>query len=165
MNKYLILPVLLFAACLHAQTTSRFMVVADQHIHSPVQDFTQTILYEISLAAIAEEADFMFIPGDLIISMPGSPYHLSLMPGLWRKQHLLATLKPGWSPWDVEIVGTTELSHNRDVIVLGTRQWPLKNCLAFRGGDSGKLLLDDLAQADVEALRELGYLSHWEVEK
>jgi hypothetical protein len=99
---------------------------------------------------------------DLIISMPGSPYHLSLMPGLWRKKHLLDSIKPDWTPWDVEISGTPILSHNRDVIVLGTRQWPYRSILAFRGGDNQKLLLDDLDQADVNEMRKLGYFDPWE---
>jgi hypothetical protein len=99
---------------------------------------------------------------DLIISMPGSPYHLSMMPGLWRKEHLLSTFRRGWSPWEVELQGTPVLAHNRDVIVLGTRQWPYRNILAFRGGDSGKLLLDGIDEADVNEMRKRGYLEPWE---
>lgn len=99
---------------------------------------------------------------DLVKSMPGSPYHLSLMPGFWRRKHLLNVLIPDESPHQVEIIGTTRLSHKQDVIVLGTRQWPLRVCLALRGGDSGKLLLDELNQADINALRERGYFETWE---
>jgi len=103
---------------------------------------------------------------DLIKSMPGSPYHLSMMPGLWRKKHLLATFQRGWTPWDVELAGTTVLSHNQAVIVLGTRQWPVRILLAHRSGDAGRLMLEgldnELDRADVEALRELGYLKRWE---
>ena len=99
---------------------------------------------------------------DLIKSMPGSPYHLSTMPGLWRVEHLLAVLIPGESPWDVELQGTPRLSHNQDVIVLGTRQWPMRNTLAFRGGDVGKLLLDELHAGDVAEMRDLGLLEPWE---
>jgi predicted phosphodiesterase len=50
-----------------AQTTTRFMVVADPHMNSPVPDFQETIFYEIVLEAINKEVDFIFIPGDLII--------------------------------------------------------------------------------------------------
>jgi hypothetical protein len=99
---------------------------------------------------------------DLIKSMPGSPYHLSLMPGLWRKRHLLKVLVPNESPHQVEMIGTNRLSHNQDVIVLGTRQWPLRVCLALRGGDSQKLLLDEISYSDVQSLRELGYFKPWE---
>jgi len=44
------------------------MVVADPHIYSPTPNFKQTILYELVLAAIDEEVDFVFFPGDLIIT-------------------------------------------------------------------------------------------------
>lgn len=99
---------------------------------------------------------------DLVKSMPGSPYHLSLMTGLWRREHLLRALVPDESPWDVEIHGTTRLSHMQDVIVLGTRIWPIRHILAFRGGDSGKLDLTGIGESDVNELKNLGYLSHWE---
>jgi hypothetical protein len=99
---------------------------------------------------------------DLIKSMPGSPYHLSLMPGFWRKKHLLSALIPNESPHQVEMIGTPRLSHNQDVIVLGTRQWPLRVCLALRGGDSQKLLVDEISQPDVQAMRDLEYLKPWE---
>lgn len=101
---------------------------------------------------------------DLIISMPGSPYHCSLMGGMWNRGHMLNLLKPGWSPHDVELTGTTDLSHNRDVIVLGTRQWPLRHTLALRALDVDKLLLDDMNPTDIEDLKGLGYLARWEVE-
>ena len=101
---------------------------------------------------------------DLVKSMPGSPYHLSLMPGFWRKKHLLNVLIPNESPHQVEMIGTARLSHNQDVIVLGTRSWPLRVCLALRGGDSQKLLLDEVAYADVQAMREMGYFKPWEKE-
>lgn len=99
---------------------------------------------------------------DLVKSMPGSPYHLSLMPGFWRREHLLNALIPDESPHQVELIGTQRLSHRQDVIVVGTRQWPLRITLALRGGDSGKLLLDELEQADISALRERGYFEPWE---
>jgi hypothetical protein len=96
---------------------------------------------------------------DLIWSNPDSPYHMSMMPGLWRKEHLLRVLIPNESPWDVEIQGTPRLAALRnEMIVLGTSSWPLKNTLAFRGGDVGKLLLDELDSQDVEEMRELGLL-------
>ena len=99
---------------------------------------------------------------DLVKSMPGSPYHLSLMPGFWRREHLLRALIPNESPHQVETIGTLRLSHQQNVIVLGSRQWPLRVCLALRGGDSTKLLLDEIDKDDVIALREMGYLEAWE---
>lgn len=99
----------------------------------------------------------------LVKSMPGSPYHSSLWPGLWRKQALLDYIQPDWTPWDVEIVGTFGLSHLADkYIVIGTHEGALDISLSLRGGDSGKLLLDGLPPDDVADLRARGLLAHWE---
>lgn len=96
---------------------------------------------------------------DLIKSMPGSPYHMSLMGGLWSRDLLKKVIVPNETPWDIEISGTVRLSrYDSDILVLGTRQWPLRHTLAFRGGDAQKLLLDELQPKDVSELRELGLL-------
>lgn len=99
---------------------------------------------------------------DLVKSMPGSPYHLSLMPGFWNRKHLLSVLIPDESPHQVELQGTMRLSHKQDVIVLGTRQWPLRVCLALRGGDSARLLTDEIGTEDVQEMRSLGLFDVWE---
>jgi predicted phosphodiesterase len=52
---------------IYAQETTRFIVVSDPHNNSPVPIFRETILYEIVLAAIDEEVDFIFFAGDLVI--------------------------------------------------------------------------------------------------
>lgn len=94
---------------------------------------------------------------DLVKSMPGSPYHLSLMAGLWNRDLLKQVVIPGESPHDLEMAGTIRLSHTEH-LVIGSRQWPLRHTLAFRGQDSGTLLLDELKAADIEEMRELGLL-------
>lgn len=91
---------------------------------------------------------------DLVWSDPESPYHMSMMPAFWRREHLLRVLVSGESPWDVELIGTPRLSAMRDVIVLGTNAWPYKCTLAFRGGDSGNLLLDELDEEVVENMKK-----------
>jgi len=101
---------------------------------------------------------------DLIISMPGSPYHMSLWPGLWSKEHLLRTLIPNETPWDIELIGTTRLSHDQSVIVIGTHNYPVRITSALRGGEHSKLLLSELEDGDVRELRKLGFLEHWESE-
>jgi hypothetical protein len=98
---------------------------------------------------------------DLVKSMPGSPYHMSLMTGIWRVEHLKKVIQPGQSPWDVEIAGTTILSHMQDLLVLGTRQNPIEHALAFRGGEHHQLLLDELQPHDIQELESLGYLEPW----
>ena len=99
---------------------------------------------------------------DLVKSMPGSPYHLSLMAGLWRREHLLRHMVPNESPHDVEMIGTTRLSHDQNVIVLGTRNCPLRHTLGLRSQDHTKLNLEGIDQADIDQMRSLGYLKPWE---
>ena len=99
---------------------------------------------------------------DLIVSMPGSDYHMSLQPGLWRKEHLLSVMERNWSAHQLELQGTPKLSHNRDVIVLGTKNWIYRHIHAIRFLDHQKLRLDDLKESDVKAMRELGYFKAWE---
>lgn len=96
---------------------------------------------------------------DLIKSMPGSPYHMSLMCGLWNRDLMRKIIIPNETPWDIEINGTHRLSLDfSDLVVLGTRQAPLRHTLAFRGGDSSRLLLDEVQKHDITEMRELGLL-------
>lgn len=98
---------------------------------------------------------------DLVKSMPGSPYHMSLMTGVWRSDNLLRVLKHDESPHDVELIGTTRASHMQDLVVIGTRQWPVRHTLGLRGGDHTKLNLNELKQKDIEEMDALGYFDPW----
>jgi hypothetical protein len=96
---------------------------------------------------------------DLIRSDPASQYHFSLMAGLWNRELMLRFLIPGESPWQVELDGTPRVARAADeVMVLGTRNMPLRHILAHRRGNPNELLLDGLDPVDVEALRGLGYI-------
>lgn len=98
---------------------------------------------------------------DLVISNPDSQYHMSLMTALWRKEHLLRVLVPGETPWDIEIGGTPRLRLFKDeIIVLGTKNEPVRHTLAFRGGDNSKLLLDAINPHDVEEMDRYGLLDN-----
>jgi hypothetical protein len=95
---------------------------------------------------------------DLVQSHRGSPYHMSLMTGLWRKELLLKHVVPGESPWDIEIKGTRRLSLDETMLVLGTRQWPVRHVLAYRGGDAGtEADVGGLRTEDVEEMKRRGY--------
>ncbi len=58
---------------INGQPARRFIVTADAHHYSPSAAFTGSILYEIALAAIDEQVDFIFFAGDMIIRGFGSP--------------------------------------------------------------------------------------------
>lgn len=101
---------------------------------------------------------------DIVKSNPESPYHMSLMTGMWRKPLMLQVLRQDWSPWDVEIAGTRVLAriHNAAEVV-GSRQWPIRHTLAFRSGDSSALKLEEIKREDVATMTRLGLLSPWGV--
>ena len=99
---------------------------------------------------------------DLVRSEAGSPYHMSLMTALWRREHLMKVLIPGETPWQVELDGSNRLSAMGDsVVVLGTKQHPIKHTAAFRHGDPKNLLLEEVNPEDVSELEALGYLEGW----
>lgn len=100
---------------------------------------------------------------DIVKSDPQSAYHMSLMTGMWRTGLLKEVVLPGWNPWDVEIAGTTHLQNFPQFDVVGSEQWPIRHTLAFRSGDSTKLLLQELQIEDVHALNRLGFLDKWGV--
>jgi hypothetical protein len=95
---------------------------------------------------------------DLLRSHPGSQYHMSLLTGIWNRTLLRRVLIPNESPWQVELDGTTRLSNMTDMLVLGTRQWPIQQVLGFRGGDSSHINLTGLKSADVDDMRTLGII-------
>lgn len=135
---------------------------AVQILYDYARQFTYTVRIDLTgdrLYAGNADLDYGHVNRlDLVKSMPGSPYHLSLMTGIWNRELLLKVLIPNESPWDIEISGTTRLSHAQDMLVLGTRQWPVRHILAHRRGNPSELLLDGLDPADVDAMRGFGFI-------
>lgn len=98
---------------------------------------------------------------DLVLSDYRSQYQMSMMAGIWNKELLLRFLVRNESPHTVELDGTPRVAAAHDeVIVLGSRQWPIRHTLAHRGGDSGKLFLNELKKCDIEELTKLGYIPY-----
>lgn len=97
---------------------------------------------------------------DLIRSEPTSQYHMSLMTGVWRRDNLLKVLQPDWSPWQVELEGTSRLAaqHAHDLLVLGQRQWLVRHTLAYRGGNPIGADLSQIRPEDVEVMKAEGIL-------
>jgi predicted phosphodiesterase len=84
MRTYCLLLVLISATRVNGQQIERFMVVGDTHHNSPSPDFSQTRLYEIALAAIQEQVDFIFFTGDLVVGGFGSPSEENSVLKDWR---------------------------------------------------------------------------------
>lgn len=98
---------------------------------------------------------------DLVLSDHRSQYQMSMMAGIWSKELLLRFMVRNESPHEVELNGTPRVASAHDeVLVLGTRQWPLRHTLAHRGGDSGKLFLNELKKCDIDELTKLGYIPY-----
>lgn len=99
---------------------------------------------------------------DLIKSDPGSPYHMSLWGGLWRRDLLRRVLTPGETAQQIELNGTHRLSQfGNEMLVLGTRQGPLKHANVIQAGQWNQdpmVGLPSLREDDREELKRLGYL-------
>ena len=117
------------------------------------EDIIRIDLAEDRLHASGTDMNYGYIKYiDLIKSAPGSPYHMSLWPGLWRRSNILKILQKGWTPWDVEIAGNNKLSAMPELLVLGTKQGPVRITLAARGGDPGKIDITALSYEDQKSL-------------
>ena len=99
---------------------------------------------------------------EIVKSDYNSPYHMSLMTGIYNRWLMLQVIKPNWSPWDTELIGTPTLAQYEDnILVLGTKQYPVHHTLIHRGGGCKKYLTDELSSIDNEglkAMRELGFI-------
>jgi len=130
-----------------------------QHIKVLRMDLTDDRQYN------GEARDWDVLPyygyNDIIWTPASSPYQMSLQAGIWNRRLMLEVLKMDESAWQVEIGGSaTNLRKREDLIVLGTRQRPVRYANMFRGGDSSPeaLNLTYLLPGDVEELRAAGAL-------
>lgn len=96
---------------------------------------------------------------DIVQTLADSPYQMSLQAGIWNRRLMLEVLKMDESAWEVELAGSaTNLRKRDDMLVLGTRQRPVRYANVFRGGDASPEALDltYLLPGDVDELREVG---------
>jgi hypothetical protein len=93
---------------------------------------------------------------DIVETPFGTPYQMSTQAGIWRKSLLLELLKPGMSPWQVEL----QTQPPERMRVLGTRQNPVRYANVFKGGNPDEMLnLGQIPERHVEAMRGQGWLS------
>jgi len=109
-----------------------------------------------------EALDWEVLPyygyNDIVWTPASSPYQMSLQAGIWNRRLMLEVLRMDESAWKVELeTGEKELSK---VVVLGTRQRPVRYANVFRGGDASPeaLNLTYLLPGDVDELRAAGAL-------
>jgi len=96
---------------------------------------------------------------DLIKTEPDTAYQMSVMTAVWRRDNLRSVLIPGETPWQLEIDGTARTAKRNDLLVLGTRQWPVKHTLAYRGGNPNEANLSELNADDTAYIREQEWVS------
>jgi len=99
---------------------------------------------------------------DLIKAPKDSPYNFSYQTAIWRRDMLLDLIVPD------EAAGTSEISGNgrlmgRGYDVVGTRQCPLKYCVAVQHGnlafDGGYMGLNHAIPAgDIDYIRQQGWI-------
>lgn len=95
---------------------------------------------------------------DLIKSNHGSPYHMSLWGGLWRRDLLQRFIVPGETAQQIELNGTHRLAQVGDeLLVLGSRQAPMRHGNIIQGGkinDDVMVGLPALTETDRQAINE-----------
>lgn len=98
---------------------------------------------------------------DLVLSDYKSQYQMSLMAGIWNRELMLRFLLRNESCWELELNGTPRVAAAHDeVMILGTRQLPLRHILAHRNGNMGHTDLSGLKKVDVEELTNLSYIPY-----
>lgn len=96
-----------------------------------------------------------------LVETPGtSEYQMSLQAGIWNIDLLLEVLRPGMSPWEVELELSPQLHDRADLRVLGTRQCPMRYINAFKNGKEFELQnLELLPPAHLEEMEKRRWLS------
>lgn len=116
-------------------------------------DLTLDRLYANGPKYPAHDPDFATYGHYDIITRPQSQYQVSLMPAIWNKSLLLDVLEPGWNPWQVELQGTGKVNDREDIMVVGTRQWPVKIVNALRN-EKDNIDTDGIESAHLEHIKQ-----------
>jgi len=92
---------------------------------------------------------------DMVETPSTSPYQMSLQAAIWNRDHLLSIMRPGLSPWEVELQISAALHDRKDLRVVGTRQCPIRYANVCQGGDPKDLKnLDKIDERHLQYLRE-----------
>lgn len=69
---------------------------------------------------------------DLIQSDINDSYHMSLQAAMWRRDHFRSVLVPGERAQEIEMYGGERLKQRPELLVLGTRQAPIRHINAIQ---------------------------------
>lgn len=100
---------------------------------------------------------------DLIHSLPGSDYQMSLWGGMWNRDLMQKFVIPGETAQQLEMRGTTRVNEaGSSVVVLGTRQAPLIHGNVIFSGRPGEIVRDiggwQLQPSDEAEMRSQGIM-------
>lgn len=96
----------------------------------------------------------------IIKSDPFEQYHMSLQTAIWRKSLLQRVIIPNESPWQVELIGNTRLASLSDrMLVLGSREAPVRYDIVCQKGNPHEYLFDRLSEEDKRELADRGFLT------
>lgn len=102
---------------------------------------------------------------DLIKTPAGCQYQMSHQWGMWNKERWLELLVAGEIPQDAELRGSQRLAARPDIIVLGTRQHPIRYIPTIIGGKTLKWNGYDypfkISDEDIQELRNRNWLPEW----
>jgi hypothetical protein len=96
---------------------------------------------------------------DLVETPGDSEYQMSLQAGIWSRDLMRSVLRPGLSPWEVELHLGPALHGRTDLRVIGSRQPCIRYINVFKSGKGFELQsLDRLPTEHLEELRRRGWL-------
>jgi hypothetical protein len=97
---------------------------------------------------------------DLLKSPHGTPYQFSLWGGIWRRDVMRQFVVPGETAQILELNGTSRVTD--DVLILGTRQGPLRHGNIYRSGRGSTPAYEEggwkIPDAEVGYMREQGWI-------
>lgn len=93
---------------------------------------------------------------DLVTTPPHTKYQMSLQAAIWNRDLLLDVLRPGETPWQVEIDGSERLKDRPDLKVVGVRKRALHYQPVYQ---HGRLDVSKIPEKQVSVIRRRGWLA------
>jgi hypothetical protein len=116
-------------------------------------DLTQDRLYATGPQYPINDPDYGHWGHYDLINRKGEQYEMSLQVGIWNRKLLLDVLKDDWSPWQVELEGTNIVNEKDDMIVLGTRQNPVRYTNGLKN-EATNVNLKDIPEEHLKVIKQ-----------
>lgn len=80
-------------------------------------------------------------------------YQMSTQAGIWNRENLLKVLRPGLTPWEVEMHLGEDLKKYPEMRILGSRQWPVRYANVFKGGNPKPINLEQIPEEHLQRIK------------